>query len=59
MEGDLLKIGIDKAYDKVKWLFLQQTLRMKGFAQKWCELIAQFAEIRVNNDSGHYLQTRS
>jgi hypothetical protein len=50
MDGVLLKIGFEKAYDKVKWPFLQQTLRMQGFAQKWCELIAQFAEIRANND---------
>jgi hypothetical protein len=25
-------LNSEKAYDKVKWTFLQQTLRMKGFA---------------------------
>jgi hypothetical protein len=29
--GVILKIDFEKAYDKVKWSFLQQTLRMKGF----------------------------
>jgi hypothetical protein len=32
----IFKIDFEKAYDKVKWSFLQQTLRMKGFSPKWC-----------------------
>jgi hypothetical protein len=35
-DGVIFKIGFEKAYDKVKWSFLQQTLRMKGFSPKWC-----------------------
>src|SRR5438105_6792406 len=36
---------------------------MKGFAQPWCDLITQFVQggsvgIKVNNDIGHYFQTR-
>jgi hypothetical protein len=31
LNGVILKIDFEKAYDKVKWSFLQQTLRMKGF----------------------------
>jgi hypothetical protein len=63
MDGVLFKIDFEKAYDKVKWSFLQQTLRMKGFAPEWCELIAQFFQggsvgVKVNNDIGHYFQTR-
>jgi hypothetical protein len=27
----ILKMDFEKAYDKVKWSFLQQTLTMKGF----------------------------
>jgi hypothetical protein len=30
----ILKIDFEKAYDKVKWSFLQQTLRMKGFSDE-------------------------
>jgi hypothetical protein len=62
MDGVLLKIDFEKAYDKVKWSFLQQTLRMKGFDPTWCEWIKNFVEkgsvgIHVNNDIGHYFQT--
>ena len=31
MNGVILKLDFEKAYDKVKWSFLQQTLKMKGF----------------------------
>ena len=35
LNGVILKIDFEKAYDKVKWPFLQQTLRMKGFSPLW------------------------
>jgi hypothetical protein len=38
----ILKIDFDKVYDKVKWLFLQQTLIMKVFSDEWCALIQSF-----------------
>jgi hypothetical protein len=31
LDGVLFKIDSEKAYDKVKWPFLHQALRMKGF----------------------------
>ena len=34
MDGVNFKINFEKACDKVKWPFLQQALRMKGFAQE-------------------------
>jgi hypothetical protein len=43
--GVIFKIDFEKAYDKVKWSFVQQTLRMlrmKGFSPKCCEWIASF-----------------
>ena len=57
------KIDFEKAYDKVKWPFLQQVLRMKGFAQEWCNWIMQFVQggsvgVQVNDDIGHYFQTK-
>jgi hypothetical protein len=38
-DGVIFKIDFEKTYDKVKWSFLQQTLRMKGFSIKWCRWI--------------------
>jgi hypothetical protein len=38
-DGVIFKIDFEKAYDKVNWSFLQQTLRTKGFAPKWCRWI--------------------
>jgi exonuclease III len=63
LDGVLFKIDFEKAYDKVKWSFLQQTLRLKGFAPRWCELIYQFVQkgsvgVKVNDDIGHFFQTR-
>jgi hypothetical protein len=42
MNGVILKLDFEKAYDKVKWGFIQQTLRMKGFSKKWCQWISHF-----------------
>jgi hypothetical protein len=63
LDGVLFKIDFEKAYDKIKWSFLQQTLRMKGFAPEWCRLIRDFVQdgsvgIKVNEDIGHYFQTK-
>jgi hypothetical protein len=63
LNGVILKIDFEKAYDKVKWSFLQQTLRMKGFSPEWCALIHSFVSrgsvaIKVNNDIGPYFQTK-
>ena len=63
MDGVLLKIDFEKAYDKVSWSFLQQAMRMKGFDPKWCQWINDYIKkgsvgIRVNDDIGHNFQTR-
>jgi hypothetical protein len=59
----ILKIKFEKAYDKVKWSFLQQTLRMKGFSDEWRALIHSFVSgesiaIKLNDDVGKYFQTK-
>jgi hypothetical protein len=59
----IFKIDFEKAYDKVKWRFLQQTLRTKGFSQKWCEWVQNFTQggnvnIKVNDQLGSYFQTK-
>src|SRR6266508_2480314 len=63
LSGVILKIDFEKAYDKVKWHFLLQTLQMKGFSPKWCSWVKSFISggsvaINVNNDIGYYFQTR-
>ena len=63
MNGVILKLDFEKAYDKVNWSFLQQTLRMKGFTEKWCKWIESFVSkgsvgIKVNGDIGRFFQTK-
>jgi hypothetical protein len=42
LDGVLIKIDFEKHMIKVKWPFLQQVLRMKGFNSKWCRWIDNF-----------------
>ena len=42
MDGVIFKIDFEKAYDKFKWPFLQQVMRMKGFDPVWCDRVRQF-----------------
>jgi hypothetical protein len=62
LNGVILKLYFEKTYDKVKWSFLQQTLRMKGFSAEWLALIHSFVSggsvaIKVNDNVGTYFQT--
>jgi hypothetical protein len=61
--GVILKIDFEKAYDKVRWSFFQQTLRMKGFSDKWCSWINAFIRgghvaIKTNDPLGQFFQTK-
>lgn len=61
--GVILKLDFEKAYDKVNWDFLQQTLKMKGFSPLWCKWIEAVVSqgsvgVKVNEEIGHYFQTR-
>jgi hypothetical protein len=60
--GVILKINFEKAYDKVNWTFVQQTLRMKGFSSEWCNWINSIMTrghvgIEVNDQIGGNFQT--
>jgi hypothetical protein len=62
MDGVFLKTDFGKAYDTVKWPFLQEVMRMKGFDPKWCKRIEDLVSrgsvgVKVNDDIGHYFQT--
>jgi hypothetical protein len=55
LDGVLLKIDFEEAYDKVKYPFLQETLRMKD--PIWCKWIQDFVSrgsvgVKVNDDIG-------
>jgi hypothetical protein len=39
MSEVIFKIDFEKTYDKIKWTFVQQTLRLKGFSSTWCTWI--------------------
>ena len=61
--GVIFKIDFEKAYDKVRWNLLFQTLRLKGFSHKWIEWIKSFISggsvaINVNDEVGPYFQTK-
>jgi hypothetical protein len=63
MSGVILKLDFEKAYDKVNWDFLQQTLRIKGFSGKWCHWMSQIVSkgsigVKVNDSIGRYFQTK-
>jgi hypothetical protein len=63
LNGVILKINFEKVYDKVKWSFLQQTLRMKDFSEEWYALIYNFLSdgsvaFKVNDDVGIYFQMK-
>jgi hypothetical protein len=57
LNGVILKLDFEKACHKVKWSFLQQTLRMKGLSKEWRALITNFVSggsvaIKVNDEVG-------
>jgi len=62
-DGVILKLDFEKAYDNLKWPFIQQVFRMKGFSPVLCECISKVMSrgsvaVKVNDNLGHYFQTR-
>jgi hypothetical protein len=63
MDGVILKLDFEKAYDKVNWHFLQRVMRMKGFSEKWCRWIGQIVSggsvsVKVNDELDRFFQTK-
>jgi hypothetical protein len=62
--GIIFKIDFEKAYDKIKWSFVQQTLRMKDFSPTWCQRVASFMEgghvgIKINDQVRQNFRTKN
>jgi hypothetical protein len=62
MRGVVLKIDFEKAYDKVRWDFLELVMRGKGFPQKWTDWVMQTVRggkvcVNVNGERGAYFNT--
>ena len=61
-KGIILKIDFEKAYDKVRWDFLEEVLTGKGFPPKWINWIMQSVKggrvcVNVNGQRGPYFRT--
>jgi hypothetical protein len=61
--GLIFKIDFEKAYDKINWSFVQQTLRMKGFSPTWGQRIASFMKgghvgIKINDQVSQNFQIK-
>ena len=44
LDGVVFKVDFEKAYDKVKWPFLQQALCMKDFDEAWRRQVDSFTQ---------------
>lgn len=58
----MFNVDFEKAYDKVKWPFVFQMLKLKGFPDKWIDWIMGNIRggnvcIKVNDNLGPYFPT--
>jgi hypothetical protein len=61
--GIIFKIDFEKAYDKVRWPFLLQTMQMKGLSPKRMSWVQAFISggsvaININDEVRPYFQTK-
>lgn len=61
-KGLILKIDFEKAYDKVRWEFLEKVMRGKGFPPEWISWVMQNVQggrvcVNVNGERGGYFRT--
>lgn len=60
--GILFKVDLEKAYDKVNWVFVHRMLVSKGFPDQWCDWIMKVIKggkvaVKVNDEIGPLFQT--
>jgi hypothetical protein len=61
-QGVLFKIDFEKAYDKVRWGFVQEVLLEKGFLEIWIQQTMSIVQggqvcINVNAEGTNYFKT--
>ena len=63
MEGVILKIDFEKAYDSISWDFVEEMMTSKGFYQKLRDWIMSSVRggrvcININGQNGPYFKTQ-
>jgi hypothetical protein len=61
--GIILKLDFEKAYHKICWEFLFESLRLRGFHEKWCGWIKEVVTrgtvaVKINNKVGPYFVSK-
>jgi hypothetical protein len=57
-----LKIDFEKAYDKVRWNFLAEVLKLKKFSDRWTNMVMRTVEngkvcVNINGERSKYFKT--
>lgn len=57
--GIILKLDYEKAYDRVNWSFLEETLKSRGFSDKWLKWISRVTRggsvcVKINEENSSY-----
>jgi hypothetical protein len=61
-DGVVIKLDLEKAYDKISWDFLFEILRQRGFCESLCTWIQEVISsgtltVKVNRTTGSYFKS--
>jgi hypothetical protein len=61
--GVILKLDFEKAYDKISWSFLFESMKQRGFCDTWCNWIQQVVcsgtlSVKINDTVGSYFKSK-
>jgi hypothetical protein len=62
-DGVILKLDFEKAYDKISWSFLFDSMKQRGFCDTWCNWIHQVVcsgtlSVKINDTMGGYFKSK-